>query len=140
MPVPAMSCVLCADHSGTAYTYCRKPDAQQTNAAGAAAPAVVMNGMPAPGTMPGPGTSAPNGQAGPSGQPVYKMIVARVALGNQTVGAAGMRRPPDGFDSVNSGQHGKALVNLQSQAGLYCHVVFDNDQCYPEYLVTLTQG
>lgn len=72
------------------------------------------------------------------GRGVYKMIVARVALGRQTQGASGMRRPPDGFDSVHSGAAGVPNLRAGQQAqGQYCHVVFDNDQCYPEYLVTL---
>jgi hypothetical protein len=66
------------------------------------------------------------------------MIIARVLLGNQTQGVAGMRRPPDGYDSVNSGRHGMANQDNHSN-GVYCHVVFDNDQCYPEYVVTLAQ-
>jgi hypothetical protein len=83
--------------------------------------------------MPGGGAAA----AGAYGQPAarqYKMIIARVALGKQTTGQAGMRRPPDGYDSVNSGKAG----GVRSNSKPYCHVVFDNDLCYPEYLITLT--
>ena len=52
---PHLPCVMCADHSSTAYNYCRKPDAVQT------------------------------------GQPVYKMIIARVLLGNQTLGTCSLQ-------------------------------------------------
>jgi hypothetical protein len=87
---------------------------------------------------------------------VLKMVVARVALGHQTQGTSGMRKPPDGFDSVNSGNAGVPGVNMrgsswgvgrggsrgkkqqQQQQQLYfCHVVFDNDVAYPEYVITL---
>ncbi len=50
------------------------------------------------------------------------MILARVLLGRQVVGAPGLRRPPAGCESV----HGNGM----------CHVVFDNDQAYPEYIIT----
>lgn len=70
------------------------------------------------------------------------MLVARVALGQQTLGVAGMRRPPAGFDSANSGNAG--LVGAQVQVGgpnrkFWCHVIFENQQAYPEYLVTFAR-
>jgi hypothetical protein len=90
---------------------------------------------------------------------VLKMAVARVAFGHQTQGASGMRKPPDGYDSVNSGNtpvpgvnpslgsgwglgrgrgRGKQQQQRQQQQQLYfCHVVFDNDVAYPEYVITL---
>jgi hypothetical protein len=68
------------------------------------------------------------------------MIVARVALGNQTLGVAGMRKPPDGYDSVNSGAHVLASLQRLGTDGKYCHVVFDNDQCYPENVITLAKN
>jgi hypothetical protein len=81
-------------------------------------------GSNAPGYVPPP-AAATLGQQGE-----YKMIVARVALGLQTEGHAGMRRPPDGYDSV----HGGASASASS---VYCHVVFDNESAYPEYVITL---
>lgn len=87
----------------------------------------------------------------PQGQRVYKMLVARVALGRQATGQHGMRKPPDGYDSVNSGSAavpGAVVPRLgnvgrgrsrgqQQQQLYYCHVVFDNDQCVPKYVITL---
>lgn len=76
----------------------------------------------------------------------WQMIVARVPLGSQTTGRSGILQVPEGFDSVNSGTRAAGAIGLpagQLQAGaianvgnLYCHVVFDNDQAYPEYVVT----
>jgi len=113
-------------------------------------PGFMGMGMPFPGMppVPFPAAVAPpaavaggraGAAAGRAGRGVYKMIIARVALGQQTQGANGMRRPPDGYDSVNSGGHGMGNVHQTARGGggMYCHVVFDNDQCYPEYLVTL---
>lgn len=146
-----------ADHSSTAYDYCMRPDnaaaAQGFGGGGPMALAARFAMPPPPGLV---GTSAAAwmaamgmgggnvsvttntfvngvqvGHTHQTGGPVYKMVIARVALGQQAQGQAGMRRPPDGYDSVNSGR-------VQVQAGNpYCHVIFDNDQAYPEYLVTL---
>lgn len=66
----------------------------------------------------------------------WKMIVARVPLGRQTDGRHGLTATPEGYDSVNSGSRG--LIGAGALPGsLYCHVVFDNDQAYPEYVITL---
>ena len=54
------------------------------------------------------------------------MVLARVALGRQCAGSAGLRRPPAGYHSV----HGVLGADTVS-------VVFDNHQCYPEYVITL---
>lgn len=54
----------------------------------------------------------------------YAMLLCRVTLGRVTQGARGMRRPPDGFDSV-----------VGSSSGPLMYAVFDNNQAYPEYLV-----
>lgn len=146
-----------ADHSSTAYDYCLRPDnaaaaqgfggggpagfgaagvpwARMAGLGGSAALAAQMAQMAAMGGgafafgngMPG---AAQHG--GQQGGRVYKMIIARVALGRQALGQAGMRRPPDGYDSVNSGSAHATAGNP------YCHVIFDNDLVYPEYLVTL---
>lgn len=75
----------------------------------------------------------------------WQMIVARVPLGSQTTGHSGISQAPEGFDSVNSGNRaaggGVGLVGVPAGAAagignLYCHVVFDNDQAHPEYVVT----
>jgi hypothetical protein len=87
-------------------------------AAAAAAAAAAMAPAAGMGLVLGAGTAAaPAQHAG-----CYQMILARVLLGRQVVGAPGMRRPPPGFESV----HGNGM----------CHVVFDNDQAYPEYVIT----
>lgn len=149
-----------AGQSATAYDYCLKPDtttaAAGYGAAGGALWAGGIGGMVMPPMPPlprgaGAGAAAAYAQIQQQMQQMYgrgvagyqapaprqyKMILARVALGKQTLGVAGMRRPPDGFDSVNSGNahvHGRAQGTEH-----WCHVVFNNDQCYPEYLITFT--
>jgi hypothetical protein len=67
-------------------------------------------------------------QTGSAG--VLKMVLARVVLGQQEPGNASMRRPSACKDSVHGG-HGS-----QSAMGC-CHVIFDNHQAYPEYVVSL---
>eukprot|EP00775_Hariotina_reticulata_P008971 gene8971-9146_t len=82
----------------------------------------------------------------------YKLLLARVALGRQGTGVSGMRKPPDGCDSVNSGAVPSPAVGPSSAMGMmmpgvmgqvatnmstvrksyYCHVIFDNHQAYPE--------
>eukprot|EP01089_Gocevia_fonbrunei_P019287 TRINITY_DN6784_c0_g1_i1.p1 TRINITY_DN6784_c0_g1~~TRINITY_DN6784_c0_g1_i1.p1 ORF type:complete len:394 (-),score=111.76 TRINITY_DN6784_c0_g1_i1:102-1283(-) len=53
-----------------------------------------------------------------------KMLYCRVAVGNHGKGKSGIRLPPKGTDSV---------ANVHSGNGMY--VVFDNHQCYPEYML-----
>ncbi len=65
------------------------------------------------------------------------MIVARVDLGKQTNGCGGLMACPAGFDSVNSGSRGLGSNAGMLPGSLFCHVVFDNDQAYPEWVVTL---
>ena len=55
-----------------------------------------------------------------------RIILARVLLGRQCPGGSGLRRAPPGFDSV-TGSVSKGY-----------HVVFDNNQAYPAYVVTLS--
>jgi hypothetical protein len=81
-----------------------------------------------PGAPPGrqgfySGQAAPLAAAG-GGRSHLKMVLARVTLGRQCDGQAGMRRPPPGFDSV--------------RGGAAAHVVFDNAQALPEYIITMT--
>lgn len=131
-----------AESAATAYDYCMRPD----NTAAAAGFAAAGGFGPGPvltrvgGAMPpavasffgsmAPGYVLPPAAATLGQQGEYKMIVARVALGLQTAGHAGMRRPPDGYDSV----YGGASTSVSS---VYCHVVFDNESAYPEYVITL---
>lgn len=65
-------------------------------------------------------------RAADSSTAVYKLLVARVALGRQCQGSSGCTKPGAGFDSMNG-------HNATS------HVVFDNHQAYPEYVITLKQ-
>eukprot|EP00803_Ostreobium_quekettii_P007116 evm.model.scf_19.4 EVM.evm.TU.scf_19.4 scf_19:54331-70557(+) len=58
----------------------------------------------------------------------HAMLLCRVALGRIGQGASGLRRPPDGADSVAN--------NLGSPSEL---VIFDNAQAYPEYIVFYRQ-
>jgi hypothetical protein len=55
-----------------------------------------------------------------------KIILARVLLGRQCPGQYGLRRAPPDYDSVT----GSITPDT-------AHVVFDNDQAYPAYIVTL---
>jgi hypothetical protein len=66
------------------------------------------------------------------------MFVARCALGRQIAGQAGLRRPPQGYDSVHGGggMGHTGLVAGAPQGKFFAHVLFDNQQSYPEYLVT----
>jgi hypothetical protein len=70
---------------------------------------------------------------------VVKMVLARVVLGQQQVGKGYMKRPHPSKDSVygNSGQRAKRKGGCAS--GVFCHVIFDNNQAYPEYVISLKQ-
>jgi hypothetical protein len=104
--------------------------------ASAGTAAAVQARLAARGLVGGTAAAAAGACDQPAARQYNKMIIARVALGKQTTGQAGMRRPPDGYDSVNSGTAGARRGRSTSKP--YCHVIFDNDQCYPEYLITLT--
>lgn len=132
------------DLSSTALGYCSKGDPNRYGRIGLRAAALAV-GVPAP-----PGAAAAAGPAAAGAPPPgtaaaaaadddhWQMIVARVPLGTQAVGRSGLTAPPEGFDSVNSG--GAYTAGLNNPGSLYCHVVFDNDQCYPEYVVTLKRN
>lgn len=51
------------------------------------------------------------------------MFLCRVVLGRIGMGSSGLRKPPEGKDSVSSGSQ-------------HIFAVFDNAQAYPEYLVS----
>jgi hypothetical protein len=57
------------------------------------------------------------------------LLVARVLLGRQCEGKHGLKRAPDGFDSVTTTQQ-------LTVPGSY-HVVFDNSSAYPDHVITL---
>jgi len=53
-----------------------------------------------------------------------KMLYCRVTVGRVGAGRSGIRLPPKGNDSVASVSGGNGM-----------YVVFDNHQCYPEYMI-----
>jgi hypothetical protein len=57
------------------------------------------------------------------------LLVARVLLGRQCEGKHGLKRAPDGFDSVHDTQQ-------LTVPGRY-HVIFENSSAYPDYVITL---
>lgn len=61
------------------------------------------------------------------------LLAARVLLGRQCEGKYGMRRPPEGFDSVFDKPQ-----DSSSSKGRYL-VIFDNSSAYPEYVITVTE-
>jgi hypothetical protein len=64
-----------------------------------------------------------------SGTKTLTLLVARVLLGRQCEGKHGLKRAPDGFDSVHAPQQ-------PTVPGRY-HVIFDNSSAYPDYVITL---
>jgi hypothetical protein len=69
------------------------------------------------------------GSKRPSSSGTLTLLMARVLLGRQCEGRSGLKRAPDGFDSVHDTQQ-------LTVPGRY-HVIFDNSSAYPEYVVTL---
>lgn len=120
----------CADLSITALSFCNK-------GAGLSRTALLAQAAAAAGA--GGGGLANALAAAQQEDDHWQMIVARVPLGSQTIGRGGLTQTPEGFDSVNSGDRMAGYQAATNANNLYCHVVFDNDQCYPEYVVTLTK-
>jgi len=56
-----------------------------------------------------------------------RMLYCRVTVGKVGNGQSGIRKPPAGCDSVASVSNGNGM-----------YVVFDNYQCYPEYMIYYT--
>jgi hypothetical protein len=73
---------------------------------------------------------APGSSRSHSGAKMLTLLVARVLLGRQCEGKHGLKRAPDGFDSVHA-SHQQPNV-----PGRY-HVIFDNSSAYPDYVITL---
>jgi hypothetical protein len=63
-----------------------------------------------------------------AGDGCFRMLVARVALGRQAAGTAGMRRPPEGFHSVFGLPNYGAGTGPPRADRCYCHVIFQFDQ------------
>ena len=62
------------------------------------------------------------------------MYVARVLVGTFTAGTEGMRIPPLRNDPNNPVSLYDSVVNDVSNPTIF--VVFTDNQCYPEYLIT----
>eukprot|EP00803_Ostreobium_quekettii_P010434 evm.model.scf_4.3 EVM.evm.TU.scf_4.3 scf_4:99448-108868(-) len=68
----------------------------------------------------GPGVQVP----GNAGGRVVAMLLCRVALGRSARGQLGLRKPPEGFDSVTDATRNHSM-----------YAIFDNAQAYPEYVI-----
>jgi hypothetical protein len=62
-----------------------------------------------------------------------KLIVASVVLGKQCVGSSGLCKPHAGYQSAYGAARSVTCFDK-------CHVVFDNHQAYPSYVVTLKKN
>jgi hypothetical protein len=58
------------------------------------------------------------------------LLVARVLLGRQCQGKYGMKRAPDGCESVYDSRSDANGLGRN-------HVIFDNSSAYPEYVITV---
>ena len=61
------------------------------------------------------------------------MFLARILAGKPTVGKSDLQRPPPVDPSRPHGALFDSCVNSTSNPTIF--VIFDNDQCYPEYLI-----
>ena len=66
-----------------------------------------------------------------------KLYMAKVLVGNYVRGCQGMKAPPFKEDPNNPGVRYDSVVNDPSNPSIY--VIFQDNQCYPEYLITLLQ-
>ena len=64
-----------------------------------------------------------------------KMYVAKVVVGDYTKGKKGMKTPPTKADPNNPGLCYDSVVDQCSDPKIY--VIFQDSQCYPEYLLTM---
>ncbi|XP_028412718.1 uncharacterized protein LOC114535634 [Dendronephthya gigantea] len=64
-----------------------------------------------------------------------KMYMAKVLVGEYTRGASGMKAPPPKNDPYNPGLRYDSVVDHPSNPTMY--VIFQDNQYYPEYLLTL---
>lgn len=62
-----------------------------------------------------------------------------VHSGSDSAGFASGALPAAAFNPWSAG-YGGAVWGAQQGDDHYCHAVFDNDQCYPEYVITFTAG
>lgn len=94
--------------------------------------------------------AAPQPPQQPSASAACVMLLCRVTLGRVGPGGAGLRRCPDGLETVTSGgpvaaanRGRRSSLSAAWQAGSHSngeiYAVFDNAQGYPEYLVHYNQ-
>ena len=65
-----------------------------------------------------------------------QMYVVKVLVGEFTIGTREMKTPPLKNDPANPGLPFDSLVNNLSNPTIF--VIFNDNQCYPEYLITFT--
>ena len=63
-----------------------------------------------------------------------RMYLARVLVGEYTAGRPGLRRPPPKNANNPSGASYDSVVDDVNNPSVF--VVFYDNQCYPEYLIT----
>ncbi|XP_046843184.1 protein mono-ADP-ribosyltransferase PARP14-like [Xenia sp. Carnegie-2017] len=66
-----------------------------------------------------------------------KMFVAKVLVGEYTSGMQGLKAPPSRNDSSNPGLLYDSVVDDVNNPTIF--VIFQDSQCYPEYLITLNK-
>ncbi|XP_046843181.1 protein mono-ADP-ribosyltransferase PARP15-like [Xenia sp. Carnegie-2017] len=66
-----------------------------------------------------------------------KMFIAKVLVGKYTSGMHGLKAPPSRNDSSNPGLLYDSVVNNVNNPKFF--VIFQDNQCYPEYLITLNK-
>ena len=66
------------------------------------------------------------------------MYLAKVLVGDYTLGTTEMKAPPLKYDPTNPGLRYDSVVDNVKQPRIY--VIFQDNQYYPEYLLTLNLG
>ncbi|XP_046843147.1 protein mono-ADP-ribosyltransferase PARP14-like [Xenia sp. Carnegie-2017] len=66
-----------------------------------------------------------------------KMFIAKVLVGSYTLGQKGLKAPPSRNDPSNPGLLYDSVVDNQGNPTIF--VIFQDNQCYPEYLITLNK-
>ncbi|XP_046843187.1 protein mono-ADP-ribosyltransferase PARP15-like [Xenia sp. Carnegie-2017] len=64
-----------------------------------------------------------------------KIYIAKVLVGKYTLGKEGLKAPPSRNDPSNPGLLYDSVVDNQNNPTMF--VIFQDNQCYPEYLITL---
>jgi len=73
-----------------------------------------------------------SGYVGATGT-VRKMLYCRVLAGDIGQGKSGLRRPPEKTAAFGFAKSSLLFDSVGNEGGVY--VVFDNHQCYPEYVI-----